>query len=237
MDGEFRPRSRYTLLACQRILATPPTGEVSTPEWAKLAKLLSFQTYGHIDMEDAATNLQKNPNLTLRHLLADSLRYGLIGGVELDIAGAHPHCVGGPSNAIEIMIRSVISASLQQTKLGLFRIFAHGGPGLPMIPAGRGGQPGGPDEARAALTAVLTRLLRSKFMTMASPFHPFASAEFHGCRVSANEPGRLMLKDLANAWRVPVTAGIQKQFVGNKQAFRFEGPTVTIYPNQLSLRQ
>lgn len=236
VDGDFGTRTRDAVRSLQFSMGRNQTGEVDGDEWRKIQEILSFQTYDHIDLEDAAEKLQKHPKLGIRAFVGDTHLYGLAAGVELESDGVEPHYVVGTSNAIEVMIRDVVRASFDK-KLGLFRIFAHGGPGLQIIAAGRGGQLGGSEEARAALTAILTRRMRSKLMQMSVAFHPFAIAELHGCRVGANEPGRVMLRDLANAWRVPVTAGIEKQHTGSKKTFRFEGPTITVYPDKLNLRQ
>jgi peptidoglycan hydrolase-like protein with peptidoglycan-binding domain len=238
-DGNFGPHTREAVKRFQAARKLQPTGEISGLEWHELEKILSFQTYDHIDTDEVAVKLMKNPKQGAKALMADGLNYSLASLLDLSLlADSTPHEMMGASNAIELLIRNVTSAGRQNGKLGLLRIFGHGAPGYQSIAVGRlRPSQDDADDPRSSLTATLTRRLRSKFMAMAPVFHPFASAELHGCRVASSASGLTLLKDLANAWKIPVTGAIERQRSGSGQAFRFEGPTITVYPDKLNLKQ
>lgn len=63
---------------------------------------------------------------------------------------------------------------------------------------------------------------------------PYGSIELHGCRVGAGASGRRLLSGMASVCRVPVSAGLRRQY-GSSWAARFEGPTVTVCPGGMSL--
>lgn len=69
-----------------------------------------------------------------------------------------------------------------------------------------------------------------------SVFHPFGSAELHGCQVGAGSAGDRLLQGLCTAWGVPVSAGVRDQEGGDFRTFRFEGPTVTACPHGVGLK-
>lgn len=45
-----------------------------------------------------------------------------------------------------------------------------------------------------------------------------------------------MLRRLADAWQVPVSAGVGGQLAGGTSTFRFEGPVVTAIPGGGTLK-
>ncbi len=53
----------------------------------------------------------------------------------------------------------------------------------------------------------------------------------------ATRAGRRMLEGLADAWGVPVSAGVARQRVGGATTFRFEGRVHRAYPDGLTARE
>jgi hypothetical protein len=68
-------------------------------------------------------------------------------------------------------------------------------------------------------------------------FSDLGSAELHGCRVASGSDGRDLIMALADAWVVPVTAGLHTQYGGGTSTFRFEGPTFTAFPGNWTLKK
>ena len=73
------------------------------------------------------------------------------------------------------------------------------------------------------------------YATLAPLFAPFGSVMLMGCQVARGQNGRALLQNLANVWKVPVTAGTTDQ--STTSPFRLSGPTFTAYPNGGSLNQ
>jgi peptidoglycan hydrolase-like protein with peptidoglycan-binding domain len=234
IDGDFGERTKAAVKLLQSSLRRPQTGIVEGPEWQAMMSSMPFQTFDHADVDDAITALQAG---NFDQNLKEGHQYGIVALAELQRAGAQAASIGvGASNGVGQMVSRAIQAG-QSTKLGLLRVFGHGGRGIQVISAGRGAIPGGSGEHQSALTPTVVRHMRAEMRRMAASFQPYGSAELHGCRVADGEPGRVLLKYLAEAWGVPVTAGIQKQHVGAGKTFRFEGPTLTAYPGHVTLRQ
>lgn len=193
---------------------------------------MPFSTFDHADLDDAVVALSQG---NLLQNLQQGHQYGMVAASELARAGQPVSSLGvGSSNAVGVLVSRIVSAGAAR-KIGLLRIFGHGGRGLQMVAAGRGGMPGGAAEHQAALTPTVTRRMRSELCRAAVAFQPYGSAELHGCNVGSGSVGQLLLRDLAQEWGVPVTAGVGKQFVGRGRTFRFEGPTITVYPGNGSL--
>lgn len=233
VDGVFGEGTRQAVKNLQRMLTRQQTGIVEGTEWQHLMRAMPFSTFDHADVDDFITAFESN---TIERSLREGHQYGMVAAGELARAGAPVASVGvGTSNAVGILVERIIRAG-SGTKIGLMRIFGHGARGLQMIAAGRG-VAGGASDAGAALSPTVTRRMRSNLVRCAPAFRPYGSVELHGCKVADGDAGRLLLRDLADEWQVPVTAGIRQQHVGSGQTFRFEGPTRTEYPGRVSLRQ
>ena len=63
-------------------------------------------------------------------------------------------------------------------------------------------------------------------------FAPFGSMEHGGCSLGSKPQTRQMMQALANAWRVPVSAGIGIQH----STFQFDGAVFSAFPGGHTLR-
>ncbi|MBM3762572.1 MAG: DUF4347 domain-containing protein [Acidobacteria bacterium] len=233
VDGSFGERTRQAVKNLQSTITRPQTGIVEGPEWQAMMRSMPFNTFDHADVDDMVTAIQAG---TFLADLAAGRQYGAIAAGELARAGAPVVSQGvGSSNAVGDLVQRIIAGG-RPIKIGLLRIFGHGGRGQQMLTAGRNVGGGAVDNA-SALSPLITLRFRNQLTQAASSFRPYGSVELHGCRVADGDMGRLLLRDLAEEWGVPVTAGIRQQHVGNGQTFRFEGPTVTAYPGRGNLRQ
>ena len=112
----------------------------------------------------------------------------------------------------------------------LLRFHGHGSPGEMGVTVGTG------SEISSEFGVTFLDSLARFVSPLAWVFSSIGSAELHGCRVGAGPDGRRLVTALAQAWGVPVTAGIRTQFGGGLTTFRFEGPTFTGFPRSGNLK-
>jgi len=116
-------------------------------------------------------------------------------------------------------------------KVVLLRMHGHGSPGNMVVSSGLMGGSGSSLWHRygASFSAALQRHWGAMFCR-------FGSVELHGCGVGAGRAGHELLQMMANAVRVPVTAGIRSQLGGGATTYEFEGRTRTRCPGGVSLK-
>ena len=235
VDGKFGAKTKAAVQVLQEKLPRPQTGVVEAPEWKAMMEAMPFEVFDHTDIDETIVAIIQGK--TLEEIAADNHQYGVVAKIELERNGQTVSSIGiGVSNGVGLLVSRIVQAG-QAKQLGLLRIFGHGGKGLQMISGGRGGMPGGAAEHAAALTPTITRRMRPELKRAAAAFRPYGSAELHGCRVADGSTGRLLLKDLADEWGVPVTAALDRQHVGRGRTLRFEGKTLTAFPGRLTLQQ
>ena len=233
VDGDFGSRTLDAVKALQRSLHSSPTGRVEIEEWRAMMTAMPFATFDHADVDDAVVALTRG---NFPQSLREGHQFGVIALGDMARAGNPVSSTGiGMSNGVGLLVSRIVSAGATN-KIGLLRLFGHGNRGMQMVSAGTGGMPGGAAAHGAALTPSVTRRMRSELFRAALAFRPYGSAELHGCHVGQGDEGKLLLRDLAAAWGVPVTAAVQLQRVGRGRSFRFEGPTITAYPGRVTLR-
>jgi len=234
VDGQFGDKTKAAVQLLQKKLLRQPTGEVGGEEWKAMMEAMPFGVFDHTDIDETIVAMIEGK--TEKQISADDHQYGIRAKIELERKGDAVSSVGiGASNGVGLLVCRILQAG-QTKQLGLLRIFGHGGKGLQMISAGRGGIPGGAAEHAAALTPTITRRMRPELKRAAAAFRTYGSAELHGCRVADGSMGRLLLKDLADEWGVPITAAVDRQRVGGGKTLRFEGRTVTAFPGRVTFR-
>ena len=138
-------------------------------------------------------------------------------------AGGTPILNFGMCRGVRV-VKHEIHARAKAGGTVLLRFHGHGSPGEMGISVGTG--------AHASSEFGVTYLdsLAQFIASLAWIFPALGSAELHGCRVGAGQNGRRLCRGLAQAWGVPVTAGIRSQYGGGPSTFRFEGPVYTAFP-------
>lgn len=233
IDGHFGPA---TLRAVQQFQALdrslPQDGAVDAATWCALLTRANLVTIDHTDVDDMVTALAQG---NLLQSIRQGHQYGLVAASELARSGAPPASISvGMSNGVSHMITQVRNAAGGR-KIGLLRIYGHGLPGGQIVSAGRGVS-GGAATHGSALTGQAVRVMTNEWGQLAQAFAPYGSCELHGCRVGQGARGADLLRELANLWRVPVSAGVETQHTGRGATGRFEGPVRTAYPGGGSLR-
>jgi hypothetical protein len=233
IDGHFGPATARAVQQFQALNPRlPQDGAIDVATWQALLTRANLATVDHVDVDDLVAALaQDNILQTIRQ----GHQFGLIAAAELARNGAAPTSVSiGMSNGVTQMIAQVLSSAAGR-RIGLLRIYGHGVPGSQLVSSGRG-VTGGSATHGAALTAQAVRLMRNEWGQLARSFAPYGSCELHGCRVAQGPSGLALLRELADLWRVPVSAGVQTQLVGRGRTARFEGPVRTAYPGGGTLR-
>ncbi len=234
VDGRFGSKTKAAVQLLQDKLKRRPSGEVEGEEWKAMMEAMPFGVFDHTDLDETIVAMIEGK--TEKQISADDHQYGIRAKIELERDGGAVSSIGiGASNGVGLLVSRIVQAG-RTKQLGLLRIFGHGGSAMQMISAGRGGMPGGAAEHAAALTPAITRRMRPELKRAAAAFRSYGSAELHGCRVADGPMGRLLLKDLADEWGVPVTAAVDRQRVGGGMTLRFEGRTVTAFPGRVTLR-
>lgn len=229
VDGAFGRRTREALIAFQRNRPIAPTGTVDDATWNALAEVARMRVIDIVDIDDFLVAAMENPNATPQQIVATGHQYGVVAGGELARAGQHDIIANiGMSNGVVRVVQQVRGRA-SGGRIALLRIFGHGTRGYQILTAGHG-VTGTAEGHGSALTPRTVAYFHDQLATLRPFFLPYGSAELHGCHVGEGPRGHALVRDLAEVWNIPVTAGIRLQQVGRGQTFSFEGPTVTAYP-------
>ncbi len=144
-------------------------------------------------------------------------------------AGGKPIINFGMCGGVRVVMQK-IKAKASTGKVVLLRFHGHGSPGSMGLTVGKG------SDYSSEFGVTFLKSLARFVSPLAWIFSSFGSAEFHGCRVGAGPDGRRLVTAFAKAWGVPVTAGLKTQYGGGSSTFRFEGPTITAFPNGTTLK-
>lgn len=233
VDGDFGAQTARAVSAWQSHHRDAPSGAIAGEQWQRVMSLMRCQTLNHTDLDDALVALGESRDALVREIRAGHL-YGFIAHDELRRAGAAGGVrMAGMSGGVGSLMQQILSAS-ERAPIGVLRIFGHGNRGLQIVSAGHG-VTGGSAAHGSALTISSARLLRRELQSIRPAFAAFGSAELHGCNVAGDRTGRQLLRDLADAWEVPVSAGAHRQRTGRGATFRFEGSVHTACPGGVSL--
>lgn len=135
----------------------------------------------------------------------------------------------GMTNGVPTVLTRVRSAA-RLGQVVLLRFHGHGGPGNMIIASGTN------PNAASSLNARYGQGFFNALRVLRPIFAPFGSVEMHGCRIAKGAMGLKLLRGMADALGVPVSAGETYQYGGGQTTFRFEGPTLTICPGGIPLR-
>ena len=210
IDGLYGPRTKARVKTFQeqhqpRLTAD---GIVGQQTWPALTAGQDFQILDAVDVTKAGDELLE---------VAD-----------LRAAGGQPITSQGMCNGIRSSLFRIRSRA-RHGKLALLRFHGHGHPGSMGVAVGTGGYASSELDVRY-IDSVVRVLLPLRTL-----FAPLGSVEMHGCRVGAGRQGRQLLRGMAYALQTPVTAGLGIQYGGGGKTFHFEGPTLTVCPDGISL--
>jgi hypothetical protein len=147
--------------------------------------------------------------------------------------------MGPMSNGVvQVMVEIRARAKGKKQSLVLVRFHGHGAPGLLAISFGKRSLfPGvhAPNE-RTVLNADTIGVLRSA-LAIDPYLADFGFIEMHACKVARGSVGIRMLKDLAEIWKAPVTAGLTSQSMGGKANYVLTAPSYTAFPGDVDLKK
>lgn len=203
VDGIYGSKTREAVRAFQRKRGLSPDGIVGQSTWPALTQEESLVLIDSVDVTNSKD--MGYEDAAIRN------------------AGGSPIVNFGMCNGVRVAMQEIQARSGRGTVV-LLRFHGHGAPGFMGVTTGTGSEIS--SEFGVTFLDSLARYL-SHFKWI---FSSFGSAELHGCRVGAGHDGRRLVTVLAQAWGVPVTAGLRTQFGGGSSTFRFEGPTFTSFP-------
>ncbi|PKL96543.1 MAG: hypothetical protein CVV18_01350 [Gammaproteobacteria bacterium HGW-Gammaproteobacteria-8] len=214
-DGNYGPATTGAVKSFQTQQRLGVDGRVGRQTWpALVAGLPGLEVVDCIDVFD-------------ENLYTDE---GHLEELDIRRAGGIPYLIGGTSNGLEQLVFDVVR-STRPGSVFLLRFHGHGSPGVAGVSFGTGseGFHGNSVTSRggAALRAILARL--------APIFGAYGCIEFMHCKAGQGREGREMLQLVADATGVPASAALRTQYGGGLTTFRFEGPTRTVCPRNLSL--
>lgn len=211
LDGNFGQHTQDAVKAFQRQRSISQTGQVDGTLFDRMDAGSELGILDSVDVTD--------PNLASMEV-ADITR-----------AGGRVVQRAGMSNGVGQAIQDIVS---QGSGLFLLRMHGHGAAGNIGMSDGRGiaGQHR-TDLDQSTIAAISAELGRLRGV-----FGPHGCVQLMACNTGQGSQGRSLLRQLANIWNVPVSAGIQTQFAGGlAKSIRFEGPTVTECPGGKTLTQ
>lgn len=144
-------------------------------------------------------------------------------------AGGSPIVNFGMCGGVKVVMQKIQMQASEGNVL-LLRFHGHGSPGEMGLTVGTG------SEISSEFGTTFLDSLARFVSPLSRVFSSFGSVELHGCRVGAGSDGRRLVSALANAWGVPVSAGLRTQYGGGLSTFRFEGPTITAFPRGGNLK-
>lgn len=210
VDGIFGKNTKKAVKEFQMVRGLGMSGNVDRGTWAALIRDEALQVIDSVDVTNA------------KDMGYEDTAIAAAGGKPILNFGM---CMGVKDATTKIEMKA------HQGKVVLLRFHGHGSPGYMGISVGTG------DEVSSEFGVTFLESLARYLQRLAPIFSPLGSAELHGCRVGAGRDGKRLLSALADAWGIPVTAGIKTQYGGGSSTFRFEGPTATRCPGNVSLRK
>lgn len=209
VDGDFGSATQTAVSHFQRNRGLAPDGAVGQNTWPRISAYANLPIVDCVDVFD--------PDLA--NWEARDIRR----------AGGTPLLIEGMSNGVQDAVEAILAAAPRN--VFLLRFHGHGAPGNAGISDGEGVGPGHrSDISPRNLSVVLPIIGRLRPI-----FGPYGCVQFMHCQTGRGASGRTVLSKIANQLGVPVSAGVQDQFGGGLDTFRFEGPTVTLLPGSLTL--
>lgn len=211
-DGIYGPRTEEAVRSFQRQRQLGVDGIVGQNTWPRLkANEPSLKVLDCIDVFDES----------LLDLEASDVRN----------AGGSPVLIGGMSNGLEQAIREIRQAA-GGGGVFLLRFHGHGRSGSAGVAMGTGRL--GPQRNRFSVAAASHG--REIIARLKSIFGPYGCIQFMHCSTARGREGQELLRRVADAVRVPVTAALNGQYGGGTTTFRLEGATRTAVPGHDSIK-
>jgi hypothetical protein len=150
---------------------------------------------------------------------------------DIERAGGQPILIGGACNGVEQIVTQVMM-SASPGSVFLLRFHGHGAPGVAGISFGHGDIGYG---ERADIDLSNFHELQPVLARLGAAFGPYGNIQFMHCSTGGGANGRQLMKLIADATGVPVTAALQTQYGGGVATFKYEGPTFTAFPGGATL--
>jgi Putative peptidoglycan binding domain len=208
IDGEFGSGTKHALQEFQRSFGMTATGKTDPLTWERLVAGESLPILDVVDVFDPS----------LYNMEVSDLR-GL---------GSDPIMIGGMCNGVEQAINMICA----YRGLFMLRFHGHGAPGNAGVSDGQGNL----GQDYSSIDIIDMAYLAPIVSRLRGCFGSFGCIQFMHCNSAYGTKGNRLLRAVADATGVPVSAGIDTQYAGGAKTFFFEGPTKTSIPGGSSIR-
>ena len=232
VDGIFGPETKKAVVEYQKLRCIKVDGIVGRQTWPRITQGSGFRIVDCIDVtEDFIARTEKDKE------------YALYPFQKL---GCRPVVVGAMSNGVEQAVNQILQHVGSSSNLILLRFHGHGNVGVQGISFGtrafvdnQGNDVFIEADNRSSIESDNIKKITHILKRLHSIFGVYSSVQMHGCSVAGprGSKGEKLLKELANIWEVPVSAGRWSQYDGNiVNTFKFEGPVFTAFPHGKNLK-
>ncbi|MGO9230268.1 MAG: peptidoglycan-binding protein [Bryobacteraceae bacterium] len=231
VDGVYGPKTEARVKAYQKVHKPPLTvdGVVGRHTWSALMTEHDVVTIDVVDMVEQVVPDSRG----VLHYVKDPVNT-FTGGMLADLrrGGSDPITLFGQSNSTATMVQAIIQRALRPRRIALLRIYGHGSAGSQNVSAGEEAL----DEHMTSLDTSTLWWSLPQLQQLAPYFARWGAVELRGCEVGAGASGHILLRNVAGALQVPVTAGKHTQYSGLTQSFALQGPITTSLPYGGTLR-
>ena len=225
VDGVYGAKTEARVRAYQKEHKPPlkVDGAVGRYTWSALMTENDVVT---IDVVDMVEQVVPDTHGVLHYVMHPLKTF--TGGMLADLrrGGSDPITLYGQSNSTATMVQAIIQRALRPRRIALLRIYGHGSAGSQNISAGEEAL----DEHLTSLDTSTLGWSLPQLQQLARCFAPWGAVELRGCHVGAGASGHSLVKRIAGAVQVPVTAGKHMQYSGLTKSFAIQGPITTGFP-------
>lgn len=216
-DGIFRRDTREAVIDFQNEKHITADGIIGVHTWEKLVEHIRLPILDCVDITDIKSDEDE---------LYEHEYNQLINTQSIPIA------IGGTSDGTSSALSHILNRIEPSTFL--LRFHGHGDNGVAGVSDGDG--LGFIEREHTFFDVREIRRLRNLFERIGSSFSRYGSVQFMHCRTAGGRDGRYFINTMAEIMQVPVTGGVNDQFAGSVDTFRFEGETYTAIPNGGNVR-
>jgi Putative peptidoglycan binding domain len=211
-DGDFGSLTKNAVKDFQRPRSLTIDGVIGVNTWGRLKQMTD-----NLDIIDCVDVFDPDLNS--------------LEAADIRSAGGTPIIIGGMSNGVEQAVTEILGVA-RHGKVFLLRFHGHGASGIAGVSMGHGDL----GDHMSSISIANWPYLQPIIARLRPIFGPYGCIQFMHCETGRGPNGMRLLQNIATTTNVPATGGVQTQFGGGLDTFRFEGPTQTAFPAGYNLK-